>query len=426
MILRILSQLFLFINISRVLCHPVGNTDALKLSPEYSLPDLLKADSIPSHWSAEDSVKLAEGRIVLTPEKKTKGSLWLKNVYNLDHSFTIEWTFRSVSFFGKSKGGLSFWFTDSSKEKNKNLFNGPSTFEGLQLLVDNSSPVGSALNALLNDGSINFAEKNLYDSSFASCLLSYQDSSVPTSLRLTYNADDNNLLKLQLDNKVCFQTRKIKIPKGSYSIGVTANNADNVESFEILNMKLYNGVISDSMIPNKKSMPQPKYLTKIIDKDSGKEKLIESSKLELESNQISNYELYKKLDKVEGKILANDIANLEEKLLSIVKIQKELAENVDQLSRVVANQPSNGQNKNDLENNDSFKDFLAMNEKLEKVINEQEKLRETSKHQVHNGPQLDEILRKLFIWLLPLIAIMLVMAYHTFRIRQEIVKTKLL
>ena len=73
--------------------------------------------------------------------------------------------------------------------------------------------------------------------------------------------------------------------------------------------------------------------------------------------------------------------------------------------------------------------FYKMNDKLEQILVQQEKIRETSKnHALANagGPHVDELVRKMAIWLIPLVAVMVVMAYYTFRIRQEIVKTKLL
>lgn len=75
---------------------------------------------------------------------------------------------------------------------------------------------------------------------------------------------------------------------------------------------------------------------------------------------------------------------------------------------------------------EKFKDFLSLNAKLDKMLVDQEKYREAAKIHGQDGPQVDEIARKLMIWLLPLIFIMLIMAYYTFRIRQEIIKTKLL
>ncbi|KOG99775.1 Emp47p [Saccharomyces eubayanus] len=417
--------------------HPLAdNSDASKLNSDYSLPHLINLRKVPSNWQAGEQASLEEGRVVLTSKQNTKGSLWLKQAFNLKDSFTLEWTFRSVGYSGKTDGGISFWFVqDSGIPSDKSLYNGPAKYDGLQLLVDNNGPLGSTLRGQLNDGQKPVEIANIYERSFASCLMGYQDSSVPSTIRVTYDIDDNNLLKVQVDNKVCFQTRKIRFPTGSYHIGVSAENGrvdKNAESFEILKMQLFNGVIEDSLIPNVNAMGQPKMITKIIDQKTGKEKQIEKTVFDADKDKISNYELYKKLDRIEGKILANDINALDGKLNDVIKVQQELlsfmASLTNQRSTKQSTDNKKGVSTEDIiaEDKEEYKDFLSLNQKLEKIVVEQEKYREAAKRHGQGGPQVDEIARKLMIWLLPLIFIMLIMAYYTFKIRQEIIKTKLL
>lgn len=406
---------------------------------EYSLPNLItNGNSIPSNWEIKDSAKLEEGRFVLTPGQSSKGSLWLKPIIKNLESFTIEWTFRSLYYQGKHSGGLSFWFLSDfdSIGNDQRLFNGPSKFNGLQLLVDSNSQVSQSIHAQLNSGSNQLLESNqkIYDKSFASCLMGYQDSTVPLTLRLSYDSDSNNMLKLQVDNRVCFQTRKIKLTdilQKGLKIGVTADNSDSIESFEILQMKLYDKIIDDVLIPNVNAMSQPKLLTKIIDEKTGTEKIVDREVLDSQNKQISSFELYKKMDRLEGKIMANDINILEDKIDNILSIQQTLIKELSVLANRLQKDNNNNNNIVNGENNDNdqFKDFLAMNEKLEKMLNEQTKIREATKLSQTNreiGPQIDEIVSKLLVWLIPLIVIMCIMAYYTFRIRQEIVKTKLL
>lgn len=391
-----------------------------KLNAGMSLPDLLSIQKLPSNWIAGEDASLQQGRMVLTPNQASKGSLWQRNNYKLKDGFTIEWTFRSVEYSGKSEGGLAFWVVNpaSSKNDDKELYNGPSKFDGLQLLVDNNGILSSSISARFGDGSSSLKKQDVYDRSFASCLMGYQESSVPSTARLTYNNEDN-LLKLQIDNRVCFQTKKAQFPQGDYKIGVTADNAKTAESFEIMKMKFYDGVIEESLIPNVHTMPQPKVLTKVVDQKTGQEKVLEKEAFDAQSEKISNYELFKKLDRIEGKVLANDIVSLDKKLDEVLSIQEELIKYVAQLIM----------QKEDKEEGttttESYTDFIKMNEKLEKMLREQERVRET-KSSAQAGPHVDEIASKLAVWLLPLLVIMLIMAYYTFRIRQEIVKTKLL
>ncbi|KAK5773760.1 Emp47p PWA37_005049 [Arxiozyma heterogenica] len=403
----------------------------------YSLPNLITSgNSIPSNWETKDSAKLDEGRFILTPSKSSKGSLWLRPILKDLESFTVEWTFRSLNYQGKHSGGLSFWFLgDVDKIGNdQKLFNGPSKFNGLQLLVDSNSQVSQSIHAQLNDGSKNLLDSNekIYDKSFASCLMGYQDSTVPLTLRLSYDSESNNMLKLQVDNKVCFQTRKIKLSnilQKGLKIGVSADNSDSLETFEILQMKFYNKLIEDALIPNVNAMNQPKLLTKIIDEKTGTEKIVDKEVLDSQNKHMSSFELYKKMDRLEGKIMANDINIIEEKINNILSIQQTLIKELSILTKSIQNNNNNNMNKGGSNDNDQFKDFLSMNEKLEKMLNEQAKIREATKLAQANreaGPQIDEIVSKLAVWLIPLIVIMCVMAYYTFKIRQEIVKTKLL
>ncbi|QLG72906.1 hypothetical protein HG535_0D06150 [Zygotorulaspora mrakii] len=411
-----------------VSAHPTEHADTIDLNTDFSLVDLVKGKEIPSTWTLGDSSVLEEGRIRLTPDQKSKGSLWGKNTYQLKDSFSLEWTFRSVNYDGVSKGGLSFWFLSSSDSKlplEKSFYNGPSKFDGLQLLVDNNGPLGPTLRAQFNDGVQTFTDDNVYDNTFASCLLGYQDSSVPLTVRLTYDRNYNNFLKVQIDNRVCFQTRKAKLPAGNYFVGATADNSDTDESFEILKVQMYDAATEVSLIPNVNPQPQPKVLTKIIDEATGETSLLEKDVYDAQHDKVSNFEIYKKLDKVEGKILANDIHSLKVQLEEISKSQAETIKLVAQLSQALQNVGTQSAPTKDEDNKD-YKNFFAVNEKLEKMLEEAKKLRESSSHSGYAGPHVDEIAKKLAIWIVPLIIIMLIMAYYTFRIRQEIVKTKLL
>lgn len=426
MILR--SIILINIFVISTLTHPLAKSDQDILDPIFSLPDLLQTNNAPSLWSLGDSATLEEGRICLTPDTNTKGSLWHKNLYDLVDSVTFELTFRSVGFLGKSTGGLSLWFIQDNSEKGVNLFNGPSVFSGLQLLIDNNGQLGSSISGQLNDGSFSITKENIYSTSFGSCLMAYQDSSVPLIVRLTYDRKEN-LLKLQIDNKICFQTRKVAFPKGQYHIGITAENQNTVESFEVLKFKVYRGVPEDSLIPNINAMDQPKLVTKIVNKNTGEEEIRETTPMEIKNGlDMKNYDLYKKLDKIEGKILANDINEITTNIYNLFNLQKMQVKRLETMSKTLENFILAFSKENKI-HVDSFDDFIKMDEKLEKLLMEQEKIRETTKHQAYigaNGPHVDEIIAKLTLWLAPLIIIMLVMAYYTFRIRQDIVKTKLL
>lgn len=407
--------------------------DTVELLTEYSLPDMVHAKSIPANWELQDSASFTEGRVILTPKEGSKGSMWLpaiKPATVLKDAFTLEWTFRSINFVGTSPGGLSFWVLNEEKLQNKALYNGPSNFNGMQVLVDNNGRLHDSIKAQLNDGTEAFSREKINVNTFASCLLNYQESAVPLTVRLTYDSKDDHFLKLQIDNRVCFQTRKVKFDLSKpFKFGVSAENSKgSPESFEILKMKLYNGVTQESLIPNSNAMSQPQVVAKVIDESTGKEKLISKEELDASKSKLTNYQLYKKLDNIEGKIIANDIKILEDKMSEIIRVQDGLNSYISHLNAILDRSKNADGDKTEA-NKDAFKDFFSVNEKLEALLDEQQKIREITRHGNSGtlGSQaIDQIAAKLLVWLVPLGLIMVILAYYTFKINQDIKKTKLL
>lgn len=75
---------------------------------------------------------------------------------------------------------------------------------------------------------------------------------------------------------------------------------------------------------------------------------------------------------------------------------------------------------------DSFQDFLSMNANLDRLIKEQEKIRQDAKLYGKQTKGHDEIFSKISVWLALLIFIMITLPYYMFRINQDIKKVKLL
>ncbi|QHS74822.1 Emp46p [Saccharomyces paradoxus] len=396
--------------------------DELKWNKGYSLPNLLEVTDQKkelSQWTLGDKVKLEEGRFILTPGKNTKGSLWLKPEYTTHDAMTIEWTFRSFGFRGSTKGGLAFWLKQGNVGDGTELFGGSSKkFDGLMILLRLDDKLGESVTAYLNDGSKNLDIKS--SPYFASCLFQYQDSMVPSTLRLTYDPLDNHLLKLQMDNRVCFQTRKVKFVGSSFKIGTSAINDASKESFEILKTKLYDGVIEDSLIPNVNPMGQPRVVTKVINSQTGEESFKEKTPFSEKGESITSNELFEKINKLEGKIMANDINPLLHKMDKIVENEREL---IQRLRSVLDLKKTD---RRPAINDDSFQDFLSMNSNLDKLIKEQERIRLDAKLHSERTNGHDEIFSKISVWLVLLIFIMITLAYYMFRINQDIKKVKLL
>ncbi|EHN01253.1 Emp46p [Saccharomyces cerevisiae x Saccharomyces kudriavzevii VIN7] len=413
---------WLYISIWVVLAK-VTSKDEFKWNKEYSLPNLLEVKDPQkelSQWTLKDKVKLEEGRFVLTPGKSTKGSLWLQPDYIIQDAMTIEWTFRSFGFRGSTNGGIAFWLKQGNVGDGTELFGGSSKkFDGLMILLRLDDKLGESVTAYLNDGSISLDVKS--SPYFASCLFQYQDSMVPSTLRLTYDPLNNHLLKLQMDNRVCFQTRKIKfMQRNPFRIGVSAINDASKESFEILKMKLYDGVIEDSLIPNVNPMGQPRMVTKVINSQTGEESFKERMPFSDKEEGITSNEIFEKMNKLEGKLMANGINPLLRKMDNIVANERELIRRLRPML-----DPENVGRTPGL-NGDSFQDFLSMNTNLDRLIKEQERIRLDMKQHGGKTNRHDEIFSQIGVWLIPLIFIMVTLAYYMFRINQDIKKVKLL
>lgn len=421
----ILSTLVISVFLTVCFGDGVSEADAKLFNSEFSLTELVHQSSLPVDWELVGATKFESGRFILTPDIESKGSVWHKKGYPLKEAFTIEWTVRSLRYQGKSSGGLSLWFVSDTGDK---TISNSDVYDGLQIYIDNNSDLGSTARAIFNDGSMSLSGKSLYDHTFGSCLVSYQSSSVPLTAQLSYDSS-NNLLKLQIDNKVCFQTKKVKFPKQEYRIGVSAQNSETPESFELLKLKVFDGRTKVSLLPNVKALSQPRIVKKTINKKTGEEKLVEASSLDLSDIDFSNLELFKKIDKLEGKVLANDLSYISRILERLVTKEQENSEKISALTSTIEHIFSGIDTAKDSNFDDVFRDFYQIDEKLEKLLQEQQANRELNKQrEILNkaGPHADEIVAKLMIWLIPLGALMVVMAYYTFRIRQDIVKSKLL
>lgn len=436
----------LYISLNQILAYSTHqvNEENFHLLNQYSLADILSLNEIPrDNWIVDGHTQLKEGRIVLTPDENSYGSLWLKPIpiNDVEASFTLQWTFRSINYIGPSNGGISFWLlmnTGDEKGEDMDADLWPKKFNGLQILIDNSGPYGESVRVLLSDMAESIELADVDQHSFAQCLLGYQDASVPTTLRLSYN-HENRLLKLQINNKICFQTQRVKLwdnNNNKVKIGVTANNYGvngvlNDESFEILQMKLFKGLTSETFIPNVKQMPQPKILQKNIKTN---EITVKDPMKSLYSD-VNNYRLFKKLDHIEGRIIANDISDLIDKLDDIIRIQNSIIEYIIYLMKAYGHD-NNNNNSNEIsnlneDNDDNIENFVLMNDKLQQLLDEQQKIRELTLKQ-HNAVGLSSIhadyivTRLLQLWLIPLIVIMLIMGYYTFKIKQYVMSTKLL
>ncbi|AGO11511.1 AaceriABR243Wp [[Ashbya] aceris (nom. inval.)] len=405
--------------------HSLGTEDgAAAHNKEFSMPELVRQTKLPSQWLLKGDATFEEGRIVLTPREKTKGGVWHKKSYELQGDFTVEWALRARGHTEKSAGGVAFWLVTEDTAADTGLYFGPARFDGLQILVDSDGPLHEALTARLSDGSKPLTREEAHKNTFGSCIVPYKDSDVPTMVRLSYDST-RKLLKVQIDHNVCLQTQKVQLPSGKYQIGVTADNAVTPEVFELLKFDLYNVLTAEATMPNAVAMPQPKLVLASVNQETGEKQVKETNPLERMASSFTNVDIYKKLDGLEGKLLANDVGELFGHVKKLQELQRAntqkldmLLENIQRLTR-----------KSGETGGDNFEQFYQFDSKLEQLLKEQQQFKEAAKQQasMHQaGPHVDDIVQKLLIWMIPLGLIMLVMAYYTFQIRQDIVKAKLL
>ncbi|KAG7751436.1 hypothetical protein KL912_000569 [Ogataea haglerorum] len=194
---------------------------------------------------------LPEGRVILTPapsisqkdsQQITNGAVWSKNKIS-SASFSLQLTFRSVGAFGFTGAGLSLWLLDQDPGSDISNFGGPSQFSGLQILLDaNEQDLGPVFRVYVNEGSrkINLAQDYL-----GAYTYSFQDSQVPSTLKLGY---ENRKLKITCDNKLLFETDSINLDPylKNMRVGISATSLRDVkkaEQFEILMFKFFDKVI---------------------------------------------------------------------------------------------------------------------------------------------------------------------------------------
>ena len=426
----------------------------------YSLPDFLSNDKLVNIKDAGLpnyaflNTELNNGRIILN-YNDLEGGILSKTGKKIstDDSFSLEYTVRNLAKPGsepkeegalfKSEDNLALFLANDLDDLQKLVINsktiGNLKFHGLMLYLDAKDKYGGELRFLLNDGTTKYNSlQDLYDQSIGSCLINYyEDSSIPITIRLNYDATDH-LLSVQVDNKICLQTRSVTLASfddgKAYKMGITSSGLDTSNSnFELLKLNFFDKLIKSAYLPNIKAMPQPKLVTKIINKDTGDVSFEEVDKLS--EADITLLKLYKKLNTIEGKVIANDNVDLYSKVDRLEEINILQSRRIEKLYTILetllANTGVNNKEGDNIMDKTEFKDIIGMNEKLEKLLEEQQTWKANNQYNVKNTSDntkihVDDIIFRLLLWLSPLGVIMLVMVYFTFSIKREIGKQKLL
>lgn len=438
-----------------------GEEDDFKyLNNLFSLPDFLsnekmvnnKDKGLPNYGFV--NTELNNGRIILSYNDEAGGILSKTGrKFTQSDSFSLEYIVRNLAKADSkvapdeglfsSNDNLALFLTAGVDDLSSLVISSKTIaslkFNGFMLYLDSNDQYGGELKFLMNDGNSQYnSMQDLYDRSIGSCLINYyEDSSIPITIRLNYDAP-NHLLSVQVDNKICFQTRSVTLAPfatdQSYKIGITSSGLDQSNSkFELLKLNFFDRLVKSAYLPNIKAMPQPKLLTKIINSATGDVNYEEFDKLS--EADITLLKLYKKLNTIEGKVIANDNNDLYAKVdrLEDINIQQfKMIEKLDSfIKTLLANTVGTSKDGSNIMDKTEFKDIIGFSEKLEKLLEEQQEWKATHQYKAktdadNNKIHVDDIIFRLLLWLSPLAVIMLVMVYFTFSIKREIGKQKLL
>lgn len=197
----------------------------------------------------------------MTPKSNSVGAL--KNPIAMPYdSWTLETIFRAPG--KKSTNGGGAFALKYTKETTDDVYQ---AFDGLNVVVDSESALGGAVHVYLSDGSEaleTIKKEERYEKALGSCLLTYDDSDVPNTLRIAYYSDK---LVVQINNRVCLKTSKVKLPS-NYKVSVNAASGSGNERFELLKLKTYSGVISEILDNDGLSAPQPQVVTEFVQLDN--------------------------------------------------------------------------------------------------------------------------------------------------------------
>lgn len=429
--------------------------DFKHLNNLYSLPDLLANEKLANNKDKGlpnyifENTELLDGRVILNYNEKNGGIMSKSGKhFKQSDSFAVEYTIRNLANLADkpkdeslfdSNDNFAFFLANDINKINDVIINEENinnvAFNGILLYLDSKDKFGGELKFIMNDGSKKYSSMDdFYKQSIGSCLVNYyEDSSIPITVRLNYDASQH-LLNVQVDNKICLQTRSVNLNAfddgKTFKIATTSSGLTKSNSkFEILKLNFFDSLIQDSYLPNIKAMPQPKILNKIVNKDTGDVTYEEFDKLS--DTDITLLKLYKKLNTIEGKVIANDNIDLYKKVERLEDLSIKQYKQIEKLMSLLEVLASSNKDGSSSLDKSEFKDIIGMNEKLEKLLVEQQEWKST--HQYNSKPNnsdtkihVDEIIFRLLLWLSPLGVIMLVMVYFTFSIKREIGKQKLL
>ncbi|RPA78943.1 concanavalin A-like lectin/glucanase [Ascobolus immersus RN42] len=181
--------------------------------------------------------QILSDRIILTPPSpgNYRTGLWSAHT-NPYQDWTADVNFRATGS-EHGKGSFTFWYTARGKHGIQGYESPYSSrpWDGLALTIDNSQGGHAQLRAYLNDGSRDYSiHHDVPSLAFGHCDFWYRNKGAPSHMRVTHGFRS---FKVELDGNVCFETDKVRLPKG-YFFGVSAASASDPDSIELFGFKL--------------------------------------------------------------------------------------------------------------------------------------------------------------------------------------------
>ncbi|KAF4624879.1 hypothetical protein G7Y89_g13291 [Cudoniella acicularis] len=204
-----------------------------------------------------DPPDILSNKLVLTPPVpgNQRGAVWAEK--NLQHSaWNVDVDFRAT---GPERGGGNFniWYTRNGREEvgTSSIYT-VGRFDGLALVVDQYAASGGFIRGFLNDGTAEYKSHHSVDSlAFGHCTYSYRNLGRPSRIAIRHSPDN---FRVEVDNKLCFESSKIKLPLGNY-FGITAASAEIADSFEVFKFV----TTTDSHTPDVVGHSQQEYIPEV-------------------------------------------------------------------------------------------------------------------------------------------------------------------
>ncbi|EGX52141.1 hypothetical protein TWF173_010737 [Orbilia oligospora] len=188
------------------------------------------------HFEVIGHPEILSDRVILTPPHpgNQRAAIWS------DHSnHNEQWEFHvpfRASGPERAGGSLQIWYTyrGSSVTGTSSIYTAK-PFDGLAIVIDSQAGRGQ-IRGYLNDGTTDFSIHHHPQSlAFGQCDAAYRNLGRPSDLKISYTHDHG--LRVELDDHICFESNKIKLPN-NYRWGVSAASAENPDSFELFGLKL--------------------------------------------------------------------------------------------------------------------------------------------------------------------------------------------